>query len=528
MSFLAVDAAQQYEEHRAQRHASILAAQRSQRFGAFLDQAADDDERALRYLAIEHDVRAVVAAACEESECPDTDAIYSAIEGHLAGGAFCDNCRRWKKGPKALCECDGEPTLMEDATSAVGTEALSSRTASPYVNPDTGNTIPTGAEAGGLRGVTRPGTTHQCQNCGQGVEQLANDIQCPHCGKATMQVDPGFQKRLDSLLGRTAGPWGVPAGLPPVADPTAAPKACVNCHGTGRDLGQRCAWCNGTGQETNPEFGGAVPGARAASESTGLSDKPSGPKMDKSKAGDEWSHKHRQINTDGGPYKTRHQDVAEPADYTKDSFLDQTDQVAKHGEDVTKGTETSGETGPHTDTWQGKGGQADPVTSAKKPCGGCKGSGNCSSCKGEGCEKCGGSGTCQSCGGDGVNPVMSHFLTATQVKEAIGLPPWGSDEHDALFGNQPPGTEPTHVPHDPFADRDYQNREMDGLDPHADAEYCPNCGASNDPHDPNCHHCLRPIQGGPPVRSEGEPPLYGDTQVPEYRPPGQKDPGIPF
>lgn len=314
MSFLEVDAAEQYEERRAQRHASLLAAHRSGRFKAFLDQAADDNERALRYLTIEGDVRAVVAAVCEECASPNADAIYDAVEQRLAGGAFCDNCRKWKQGPKALCQCDGEPTLMEDATSAVGTKGSS----------------------------------------------------------------------------RTAGPWQVPSGLPPVGDDSGASPSCANCRGTGKDLGQRCGWCNGTGREANPEMAGAgapmagtggpiapIPGRMLASESTGLSDKPSGPKMDKSKAGDEWSHKTRTpIDTDGGPYKTRHQDVAEPADYTKDSFLDQTDQVAKHGEDVTKGTETSGEKGPHTDTWHGKGNQAKPVT--------------------------------------------SHFLTEAQIKEVIG------------------------------------------------------------------------------------------------------------
>lgn len=230
MSFLEVDAAEQYEERRAQRHASLLAAHRSGRFRAFLDQSADDSERALRYAAIEGDVRAVVAAVCEECHSPDAEAIYSAVERRLAGGAFCDDCHKWKTGPKGLCECDGDDESVEKES-------------------------------------------------------------------------------------------------------------------------------------------------RRASDSTGLSDEAS-PKIDKSKAGDEKSNKSRKpIDTDGGPYKTRHQDVAEPADYTKDSFLDQTDQVAKHGEDVTKGTETSGEK-PSKTVPHGKGKQADPVT--------------------------------------------SHFLTAAQIKDAIG------------------------------------------------------------------------------------------------------------
>jgi hypothetical protein len=130
MDLFSVDAAEGIERRTAARHASVLAHQRvAERFAAFVQAAATDEERALRYYLMEQDVVRTVQAACEECGHEDVEPVLAAVEQHLAGGAFCDDCRKWKTGPKGLCTCgEGENTDEPEQESAVGDKE--SRTAS--------------------------------------------------------------------------------------------------------------------------------------------------------------------------------------------------------------------------------------------------------------------------------------------------------------------------------------------------------------------------------------------------------------
>lgn len=127
MDLFSVDAAQEFEQRTASRRASALAHHRaSEHFSAFMQAAVSAEDRAMRYVLIEGDVTRTVQAACEECGEESPDAVLAAVEQHLAGGAFCDDCRGWKVGPKKQCTCGeaapekNDQGMMDDATSAIG------------------------------------------------------------------------------------------------------------------------------------------------------------------------------------------------------------------------------------------------------------------------------------------------------------------------------------------------------------------------------------------------------------------------
>lgn len=276
-SFLEMDAAERHEERTAARHSGVLFSQRADaQFGAFLRSSSNKDDFEGRLSLVEADLERLAADVMAETGDESGQDYADHYRRHLAGGAFCDDCRKWKNGPKQLCSCEDEPGLLDDAPSAVG-------------------------------------------------EKSSKTFTCPGCkASGTYQAEKGNPHR------------GVASG-----------NSCNTCKTPIQEFVY----------EDDEDKG------KTSSDSTGLSNKPSGPAIDKSKAGDEQSNKKREpIDTDGGPYKTRKQDVAEPADYTKKDFLDQTDEVGKHDEDVTKGSENSGEK-PKKHVPFGKGKQADPVTS---------------------------------------------------------------------------------------------------------------------------------------------------------------------
>lgn len=93
------------------------------------------------------------------------------------------------------------------------------------------------------------------------------------------------------------------------------------------------------------------------------------PKMDKSKWTPENVKWDQNAEMSGSRSPTRQQDINEPVNYTDgddDSRFDQTDTVLEK-QDVTKDSNPTDGGGPHTDTWSGSKGLADPVTSAKDP-----------------------------------------------------------------------------------------------------------------------------------------------------------------
>lgn len=306
-----VDAHEGHEEAKAARHASILFSNRaSERFLGFLRQAAHKDEFEARLALIEGDLGRLATDITDETG-HDAAHFVEHYKNHVARGAFCDDCRKWKTGPKSLCTCgsgegdddNGEGALSDDV-SAVGVKGSSVKVADMPINYD--------------QGAGQP-PTKSCDHCGQIVQNFGTHEPCPHCGE--MSGDQTFGD-FSQQLGQ--------AFLNP---------------GNGGHFGS-----------TSVPFRVVATGE----DNLGGEGKPS-PKIDKSKAGDERSNKKRKpINTDGGRFKTVHQDVADGPDLADQDFLKQTETVTDHDVDVAKKNEVKPKS---TDTWHGTKGQADPVTS---------------------------------------------------------------------------------------------------------------------------------------------------------------------
>jgi len=123
MDLFSYDAAQQHDERKAARTASVLFNLRaSERYEDFLRQAANKDEFEQRVALIQNDLGRLASAVRLEHEAGAL-LLENAFIERIAGGAFCDDCRCWKVGPKKMCECgdegNGEGALSDDV-SAVG------------------------------------------------------------------------------------------------------------------------------------------------------------------------------------------------------------------------------------------------------------------------------------------------------------------------------------------------------------------------------------------------------------------------
>ncbi|WP_028058373.1 hypothetical protein [Candidatus Solirubrobacter pratensis] len=113
MDLFSYDAAQQHEERTAARNASVLFNLRaSEQFEGFLRQASTMDE---------FEARVALTKGAMSDLAEGDAALVTAFVARIAGGAFCDDCRCWKVGPKKMCSCDdnGEGALSDDV-SAVG------------------------------------------------------------------------------------------------------------------------------------------------------------------------------------------------------------------------------------------------------------------------------------------------------------------------------------------------------------------------------------------------------------------------
>lgn len=114
------------------------------RFGSFLKAASADDFHQ-RFALIEDELAEVVAETSDEYGA-DESKILAAVTSVLAAGGFCDECRKWKSGPKKGCECSGkEPSAAmadddkgedqsdfmnsENAESAVGSGSATAKVA---------------------------------------------------------------------------------------------------------------------------------------------------------------------------------------------------------------------------------------------------------------------------------------------------------------------------------------------------------------------------------------------------------------
>lgn len=88
------------------RQAAAVATKRfNDRYSAFLGNTVDLDEFEARLAYVEDDLKQMVASVAAEYG-GDADTLEAALRRNAAGG-FCDDCRKWKSGPRAGCVCDG-------------------------------------------------------------------------------------------------------------------------------------------------------------------------------------------------------------------------------------------------------------------------------------------------------------------------------------------------------------------------------------------------------------------------------------
>jgi hypothetical protein len=110
-SLFDVDYADDQERNAAGRRATAAALARTkQRFGAFLS----GGDLPSRFDLIESDFKQVVADVVAEYG-GDADQVEAAVTTVLAAGGFCDDCRKWKTGPRAGCQCHEEGDGDNDA-----------------------------------------------------------------------------------------------------------------------------------------------------------------------------------------------------------------------------------------------------------------------------------------------------------------------------------------------------------------------------------------------------------------------------
>jgi len=115
-SFIYDDLAFDDSRRLAGRQATAAALARCKmRFGTFL--AGNRDEIAVRYDFIEGDIRQVVADVTAEYG-GNAEQIFDSVTTVLAAGGFCDDCRKWKSGPKAGCTCSGDSKATPESAGA--------------------------------------------------------------------------------------------------------------------------------------------------------------------------------------------------------------------------------------------------------------------------------------------------------------------------------------------------------------------------------------------------------------------------
>lgn len=236
--------------------------------------------------------------------------------------------------------------------------------------------------------------------------------------KVASELTAGPHPLVDAFIGRIAGG----AFCDDCRKWKSGPKSLCSC-GSDEDNGDG-ALSDDTSAVGDKESKVSFRVIATGEDSLGGKGVPS-PKIDKSNAGDERSNKKRApIDTDSGRYKTVHQDVADSADYGNRDFLEQTETVTDHDVDVSKKHDIKG---THTDTWSGKGGQADPVTSstvvsAESTCPECSATTFDGVCSNSDCAK---SHTDDNnlhpkeYGGPRDPQVKSHFLSDEEVTRAI-------------------------------------------------------------------------------------------------------------
>lgn len=327
------------------------------RFGAFLSNAADADELKSRLALVEADIKATVQEVVAEYNGETYDSVYAAVlSGWEDLGRGSDG--RWTKGDSTEI---GEPSEgidnieaeLADAPSAVGHEALSSRTAQipgqagewegGFDKPEGGYSFPPGITA--------------CPRCHAQVDSNARNGSCPKCGF----VDNG--------------PQGNQAKYPDVPD-------THSYEGIDKWITPGMAGLASTKTADAPrDGGGAVHREKLPkADESGLGG-PTKPLINKDQAGSAKGYNHTDVpdtQASGSPKPTETQSVHDgrgdaekgTSDY-KHADPDVLSTPVLKSQDLPSADDNAGfadggiDKAPNTDTWSGLDGQADPVTSDK-------------------------------------------------------------------------------------------------------------------------------------------------------------------
>jgi hypothetical protein len=339
------------------------------RFSKFLRTAQSNDEYLKRLSLIQEDIDDAITDAAEEYGA-DPEKVVAAVNKVIAAGGYCDDCKSWKSGPNGGgCSCSGFSGDDDEESDDDDEEKKESKTAD-HLQP---------VEA------LDPGEPKGVANLEAELADAPSAV-----GTGTIASTP-----LPVMEGLPQGAQGAPLAPPVAPAPggaTAGP-ACPDCQSPMEN-----GTCMGCGYDIRNQFSqspyqalpdriqnGPMASARQAADvDTG----DTAEKRKKLPTGDESAldgpspkTDHRTwkpnalgtpnlhpIDVDGGRYKKTEQDVTDKPDWESDGWKADS-PVVEHeslpSNDGDAGYDDGGvNKGPHTDTWSGMDGLADPVTKA--------------------------------------------------------------------------------------------------------------------------------------------------------------------
>lgn len=297
------------------------------RFAGFLHEANTLDEYQQRIALVEDEIKEMVDDVVAEYG-GDSQKLEASLKE--TKGGFCDDCKKWKSGPKKGCTCgdeesedrsDGDPDLSDNSDEE---KDDSSDSKEETVEETSDSSHDSSAKQADL--TTQPIMTPVPlpDEPGKGVPDIDGELEdAPSAvGYGTIASEtPAMQKARQLITAKLAADA-------PTGDSAEKRKTLP------------------TGDES--ALGGPSP------------------KIDKRK----WKPKAlgepnlHPIDTEGkgSPHPTEHQDIVDKPDYERDNFLKGTEGngTTKHKQKLDK--DTGDFQAPHTDTWSGTDGLANPVT----------------------------------------------------------------------------------------------------------------------------------------------------------------------
>lgn len=485
--------------------ASVLANTRVRnKFSRFLDAATTVEDRAARIALVTDEIRETVAAACEEVGHAGSAAVESAIFNRLGGGA--DHLKEYQFKPAGESD-DKDDDTEEEAEDGDSKEASTKESRRPKMCPYHKELVDASLQSGQPQYNAFASLVGGAAHCQGGFEGSCNFKPSMVTQQYWDDKQAEYAQRADQRQQQQLRDAPIPEAMP--QPPSAADQDAID-----RSEGSGVTNINSELEQAPSAVGGGLsePMPMAASyrvadgptvptddsrekrvnlpdhkndTSTGLSGEPS-PKMDKGTwkpnvLNEEGNLSPIKSEGPGSPNPTKTQDIKQIPDHTIDP-LKQTDAVAEHGVKLPKAGDDGYSTErnisqPHTNTWSGTDGLADPVTNQVQ------------SAKSVDPDK---------------NPIRdileSGFVPQGQAQQLIASykkRAW--DGMDSGYGEQ-------RAVNEGMADHTNPDTYHDGP--------CINCGTPIAPGEPVCHHCGTPVHQQPhPYDDAGGTP-YGDPGDP--------------